>query len=52
MLAKCFHGSGYSQLVERFRRAFVVVAPRKPKASRPGSAETYLLGRSLKAGAR
>lgn len=49
LLVKCFHGSGYSQLVERFRRAFVIVAPRKPKASRDRSAETYLLGRSLKA---
>jgi 23S rRNA (uridine2552-2'-O)-methyltransferase len=49
LLVKCFHGSGYSQIVERFRSAFVTVAPRKPKASRSGSAETYLLGRSLKA---
>jgi len=52
LLVKCFHGSGYSQLVERFRRAFVIVAPRKPKASRDRSAETYLLGRSLKATGR
>jgi 23S rRNA (uridine2552-2'-O)-methyltransferase len=52
LLVKCFHGSGYSQLVERFRRAFVIVAPRKPKASRDKSAETYLLGRSLKATGR
>lgn len=49
LLAKCFHGSGYSQLVELFRRSFVRVAARKPKASRGRSAETYLLGRSLKA---
>ncbi|MFP5405977.1 MAG: RlmE family RNA methyltransferase [Gammaproteobacteria bacterium] len=49
LLVKCFHGSGYSQLVERFRQVFVTVAPRKPKASRGRSAETYLLGRSLKA---
>ena len=48
LLVKCFHGSGYSQLVERFRKVFVKVAPRKPKASRDKSAETYLLGRSLK----
>jgi len=52
LLVKCFHGSGYSQLLERFRRAFVIVAPRKPKASRDRSAETYLLGRSLKATGR
>jgi 23S rRNA (uridine2552-2'-O)-methyltransferase len=48
LLAKCFHGSGYSQLVERFRRVFVSVSARKPKASRGRSAETYLLGRGLK----
>jgi len=48
LLIKCFHGSGYSQIVEAFKRVFVTVAPRKPKASRGKSAETYLLGRSLK----
>lgn len=51
LLAKCFHGSGYSQLVELFKRSFVKVAVRKPKASRDESAETYLLGRGLKAAA-
>jgi 23S rRNA (uridine2552-2'-O)-methyltransferase len=49
LLVKCFHGSGYSQLVALFKRHFVTVAPRKPKASRDKSAETYLLGRGLKA---
>jgi len=49
LLIKCFHGSGYSQIVEAFKRVFVTVATRKPKASRDGSAETYLLGRGLKA---
>ncbi len=48
LLAKCFHGSGYSQIVEAFRKAFVQVSTRKPKASRDKSAETYLLGRGLK----
>ena len=48
LLVKCFHGSGYSQIVERFKRTFLQVAPRKPKASRDKSAETYLLGRGLK----
>jgi 23S rRNA (uridine2552-2'-O)-methyltransferase len=52
LLIKCFHGSGYSQVVEAFKRTFVTVAPRKPKASRDKSAETYLLGRSLKQGVR
>jgi 23S rRNA (uridine2552-2'-O)-methyltransferase len=50
LLVKCFHGSGYSQIVEAFKRTFVTVAPRKPKASRDKSAETYLLGRTLKPG--
>lgn len=49
LLVKCFHGTGYSQLVEMFKRHFVRVAPRKPQASRDKSAETYLLGRGLKA---
>jgi 23S rRNA (uridine2552-2'-O)-methyltransferase len=48
LLVKCFHGSGYSQLVELFKRSFVKVAVRKPKASRAGSSETYLLGRGVK----
>lgn len=50
LVIKCFHGSGYSQIVELFKRTFVTVAVRKPKASRAESAETYLLGRSLKQG--
>jgi 23S rRNA (uridine2552-2'-O)-methyltransferase len=49
LLVKCFHGSGYSQVVELFKRSFARVAVRKPKASRDRSAETYLLGRSPKA---
>jgi 23S rRNA (uridine2552-2'-O)-methyltransferase len=48
LLVKCFHGSGYSQLVQLFKRHFVRVFARKPKASRAESAETYLLGRGLK----
>lgn len=48
LLVKCFHGSGYSQLVELFKSSFVKVAARKPKASRDRSAETYLLGRHPK----
>ena len=50
LLIKCFHGSGYSQLVQAFKQRFVSVSPRKPKASRDRSAEIYLLGRRLKAG--
>src|SRR5260364_202247 len=48
LLAKYFHGSGYSQMVERFRRRFQSVAVRKPKASRSGSSEVFILGKSLK----
>jgi len=48
LLVKAFHGSGYSQTVEAFKRQFVTVAARKPKASRDRSAETFILGRSLK----
>lgn len=52
LLAKCFHGSGYSQIVQQFKQAFASVAPRKPRASRDKSAEVYLLGRGVKASAR
>jgi 23S rRNA (uridine2552-2'-O)-methyltransferase len=48
LLVKCFHGSGYSQIVEKFKQQFKVVAPRKPKASRDKSSETFILGRRLK----
>ena len=48
LLVKAFQGSGYSQLVELFKRHFVTVASRKPPASRAQSAETFLLGRRLK----
>ena len=48
LLVKAFQGSGYSQLVELFKRHFVTVAARKPPASRAQSSETFLLGRRLK----
>lgn len=48
LVAKVFHGSGYSQLVERFKKAFRAVKPIKPKASRDKSAETFLVGIGLK----
>lgn len=50
LLVKCFHGSGYSQMVQSFKSTFERVLVRKPAASRDESAETYLLGRTLKAG--
>lgn len=48
LVAKCFHGSGYSQVVEGFKRVFAQVTPRKPAASRDESAETFLVGRGLR----
>jgi 23S rRNA (uridine2552-2'-O)-methyltransferase len=48
LLVKAFHGSGYSQTVEAFKKQFVTVSPRKPKASRDKSSETFILGRTLK----
>jgi 23S rRNA (uridine2552-2'-O)-methyltransferase len=48
LVCKVFHGSGYSQLVERFKATFRTVKAVKPKASRPKSAETFLVGRGLK----
>lgn len=44
LVAKAFHGSGYSQLVKLFKDSFRVVKPVKPKASRDKSAETFLVG--------
>jgi 23S rRNA (uridine2552-2'-O)-methyltransferase len=48
LVCKVFHGSGYSQIVERLKRTFTLVKPIKPKASRDKSAETFLVGRGLK----
>ena len=48
LVAKVFHGSGYTQLVEAFKAAFKKVKPIKPKASRDRSAETFLVGIGLK----
>ena len=48
LVVKLFHGSGYSQLVEMFKKTFRVVRPIKPKASRDRSAETFLVGIGLK----
>jgi len=48
LVAKVFHGSGYSQLVQLFKETFRVAKPLKPKASRDRSAETFLVGIGLK----
>ena len=44
LICKAFHGSGYSQLVTRFKSSFSTMKVIKPKASRGKSAETYLVG--------
>lgn len=44
LVAKVFHGAGYSQLVELFKANFRKVKAVKPKASRVRSAETFLVG--------
>lgn len=49
LVAKVFHGGGYSQLVTRFKETFRVVKPCKPKASRDRSSETFLVGVGLRA---
>jgi 23S rRNA (uridine2552-2'-O)-methyltransferase len=48
LVAKLFHGSGYSQLVKLFKDSFRVVKPIKPKASRDRSSETFIVGIGLK----
>lgn len=48
LLVKCFNGSGYTQLFEKFRQEFKTVSQKKPKASRDKSSEIFLLGRGLK----
>ncbi len=50
LVAKVFHGSGHSQLVQLFKQQFRVVKPIKPKASRDRSSETFLIGIGLKSG--
>lgn len=48
LLVKCFNGTGYTQLVEKFKREFKTVSSKKPKASRDKSSEIFLLGKGLK----
>jgi 23S rRNA (uridine2552-2'-O)-methyltransferase len=48
LLVKCFNGTGFSQLVEKFRQEFKTVVQKKPKASRDKSSEIFLLGKTLK----
>jgi len=48
LIVKAFHGSGFSQIVESYKRNFRRVVERKPKASRDKSSETFLVARGLK----
>lgn len=48
LIVKAFHGSGFSQIVESFKRHFKRVVELKPKASRPRSSETFLIAKGLK----
>lgn len=48
LVAKVFHGGAYDTAVRLFRAHFRTVKVHKPKASRPQSAETFLVGRGLK----
>lgn len=47
-LVKSFHASGFGEYVRELKKRFSTVSVRKPTASRPGSAEVYLLARGLK----
>ncbi|RZI43016.1 RlmE family RNA methyltransferase [Herbaspirillum sp. HC18] len=48
LLVKCFNGTGFTQILEKFRQEFKTVAQKKPKASRDKSSEVFLLGKALK----
>ncbi len=43
LVIKLFHGSGYSQCVQKIKAHFLRVKAIKPKASRSGSAETFVV---------
>jgi 23S rRNA (uridine2552-2'-O)-methyltransferase len=47
LVAKVFHGDGYSALTKLFKDTFKLVKPIKPKASRDKSSETFLVGIGL-----
>ena len=48
LIVKAFHGSGFSQIVEMFKKHFKRVVERKPKASSDRSSETFIVGKGLK----
>jgi 23S rRNA (uridine2552-2'-O)-methyltransferase len=49
-VVKLFQGEGFQEYVALARKAFASVAMRKPKASRPRSAEIYLVGKGYRGG--
>ena len=51
LLVKVFQGEGFDPFLKSLRAGFATVAPRKPKASRPRSAERYLLARNYRGAA-
>jgi 23S rRNA (uridine2552-2'-O)-methyltransferase len=48
LLVKCFNGTGYNLIIDKFRQEFKTVTQKKPKASRDKSSEIFLLGKTLK----
>ncbi|MDY7579583.1 RlmE family RNA methyltransferase [Herbaspirillum sp. RTI4] len=48
LLVKCFNGTGYNEILMKFRAEFQTVVAKKPKASRDKSSEIFLLGKILK----
>lgn len=48
LVAKLFHGSGYAELTQLFKKNFKTVKPVKPKASRDKSSETFMVGIGLR----
>ena len=48
LVVKLFHGGAYDPMVKLFKDTFAMVKRFKPKASRPGSSETFLVGLGLK----
>ena len=48
MLAKVFMGAGFEDLIARFQRHFERVEVARTRASRPGSAELYVVARGFR----
>ncbi|MBK4734055.1 RlmE family RNA methyltransferase [Noviherbaspirillum pedocola] len=48
LLVKCFNGTGFNEILAKFRSEFKTVIQKKPKASRDKSSEVFLLGKVLK----